>query len=292
MLPTILGRSPDPEKSLGQALLRGRYMAAAAHMERAGIPIDVVALNRLRTSWEGTKRRLIDEIDQDYGVFEDGSFRQARFEEYLIQTGTPWPRHPSGKLDLKDDTFREMARAYPEIAPLRELRHALSQLRLNELAVGPDGRNRTLLSAFSARTGRNQPSNKRFIFGPSVWLRGLIKPPPGMGLAYVDYSSQEVGIAAALSGDPEMIAAYETGDVYMAFAKQAKLAPPEATRETHGAVREQCKAIVLAINYGMGPDSIAARIGQLPLVAHDDIWECNFKRLHSDLRVGGMRTAF
>jgi hypothetical protein len=57
--------------------------------------------------------------------------------------------------------------------------------------------NRTLLSAFRARSGRNAPSNSKFIFGPSVWLRGLIKPAPGYALAYVDWQQQEFGIAAA-----------------------------------------------------------------------------------------------
>ena len=98
-----------------------------------------------------------------------------------------------------------MARAYPIVAPLRELRYALSQMRLSDLAVGRDGRNRTLLSAFRARTGRNQPSNTKFIFGPSVWLRGLIQPPPGYGIAYIDWAQQEFGIAAALSRDPLMM---------------------------------------------------------------------------------------
>ena len=67
-----------------------------------------------------------------------------------------------------------MGRSYPQIASIRELRVSLSQLRLRDLAVGRDGRNRCLLSAFSSRTGRNQPSNSRYIFGPAVWIRGLI----------------------------------------------------------------------------------------------------------------------
>src|SRR5665647_1021464 len=33
----------------------------------------------------------------------------------------------------------------------------------------------------------------------SAWLRGLIQPPPGCGIAYIDWSQQEFGIAAALS---------------------------------------------------------------------------------------------
>ena len=62
---------------------------------------------------------------------------------------------------MTDDTFRQMARGFPEVAPLRELRYALSQMRLSELAVGQDGRNRCLISPFRARTGRNQPSNSK-----------------------------------------------------------------------------------------------------------------------------------
>lgn len=164
----------------------------------------------------------------------------------------PGERPDSGALDLKDATFRDMARAHPQIAPLHELRHSLSQLRLNELAVGSDSRSRCLLSPFRSKTGRNQPSNTRFIFGPSTWLRGLIRPSPGCGLAYVDFASQEIGIAAALSRDPALMAAYVSGDVYLSFAKQAGLAPPNATKASHGAVRDACKALVLGIGYGMG----------------------------------------
>jgi hypothetical protein len=40
-------------------------------------------------------------------------------------------------------------------------------------------------------TKRNQPSNTRLIFGPSVWLRGLIKPPPDHSLAYTDWAGLE-----------------------------------------------------------------------------------------------------
>ncbi len=94
-------------------------------------------------------------------------------------------------------------------------------MRLADLAVGADGRNRCLLSPFQSRTGRNQPSNSRFIFGPSAWLRSLIKPDDGRAVAYIDWSQQEFGIAAAFSGDANMLVAYRSGDPYLAFAKQA-----------------------------------------------------------------------
>jgi hypothetical protein len=264
LLPVML-----PHIDLPRALLRGRYMAAAARMERHGVPIDTATLERLRRHWLDIQDQLIADIDSDYAVYDGRTFKSDRFADYLARHGIPWPRHESGRVDLSDDTFREMARAYPIIVPLRELRAALSEMRLSDLAVGKDGRNRTILSVFRARTGRNQPSNTKSIFGPSVWLRGLIKPPPGYGIAYIDWKQQEFGIAAALSGDPFMMEAYLSGDPYLAFAKQAGAAPAEATKASHQAVREQFKACVLAVQYGMGADALAQRIGQPPIRARE-----------------------
>jgi len=251
-----------PSLDLPRALLRGRYMKAAATIEHNGIPIDTRRLENLRGQWGAIQDQLIAQIDGAYGIYEGRRFRAVRFAEYLVANNIPWPQLPSGALDLKDNTFRDMAHAYPQLAPLRELRVALSQMRLTELAVGNDGRNRCLLSAFRARTGRNQPSNSRFIFGPSVWLRGLIQPKAGHGIAYVDWSQQEFGIAAALSGDPLMQEAYRSGDPYLAFAKQAGAVPEDATKQSHKVERDQFKACVLAVQYGMGAESLAQRINQ------------------------------
>jgi hypothetical protein len=197
------------------------------------------------------------------------SFSSTRFAAWLSQAGIPWPRLPSGALDLSDDAFRQMARQYPAVAPLRELRHSLSQLRLNELAVGSDGRNRCLLSAFASRTSRNQPSNSKFIFGPSVWLRGLIQPGAGRAVAYLDWGQQEFGIAAALSGDTAMMAAYTSGDPYLAFAKQAGAVPPDATKTSHKVERERFKVCALAVQYGMGDKSLAEALGQPEICARN-----------------------
>ena len=52
----------------------------------------------------------------------------------------------------------------------------------------------------------------------------------GVWLAYIDFASQEIGIAAALSGDERMAEGYWAGDPYMAFAKAAKLFLPTLPR--------------------------------------------------------------
>ena len=264
LLPAML-----PRIDLPRALLRGRSMAAAAAVEWAGVPVDVTTLRLLREHWTDIQSDLIVAIDAGYNVFEGRVFKSDRWARFLTDRGIPWPALESGRLDLSDDTFRQMARAYPVVAPMRELRSALSELRLNDLAVGSDGRNRTILSAFRARTGRNQPSNSKFIFGPSVWLRSLIAPPPGHGVAYVDWSQQEFGIAAVLSGDNAMQAAYLSGDPYLAFAKQAGAIPPDGTKQTHGSIRELFKTCALGVQYGMEAEALALRIGQPPCVGRD-----------------------
>ena len=278
LLPVML-----PRLDVKRALVRGRYMAAVAKMEWLGVPIDAPTLKLLRDSWESIQDRLIARIDRRYGVFDGRTFKKNRWAAWLAQNNIAWPRLESGSLALDEQTFKEMARAYPAVAPIKELRISLSQLRLHELSVGADSRNRCLLSAFASKTGRNQPSTSKFIFGPAAWLRSLIKPTEGMAIAYVDYEQQEFAIAAALSGDAAMQNAYLTGDPYLEFAKQAGAVPPEATKETHKGERERFKVCALAVQYGMGAESLAMKLGDCTargrelLRLHRETYPCYWK---------------
>ena len=270
LLPMML-----PQIDLPCALLRGRFMAAVAAMEWNGVPIDVATLEAFRKTWDRVRSRLVREMNRDYGVFVPAGvtswrFSVAKFAEYLARVGIPWPRSASGALALDDDTFRQQSKIHPELAPLKELRHSLGEIRMFDgLAVGGDGRNRCWLSPFRSVTGRNQPSNAKFIFGPSCWLRSLIQPEPGRAVAYVDWGQQEFGIAAALSGDRGMIQAYWSGDPYLAFAKQVSAVPTDATKTSHRQEREQFKVCALAVQYGMGAESLACALGQPPAMARE-----------------------
>lgn len=245
-----------------RALFQSQYAVAAAHMESTGIPIDCETLNAINERWGEIQASLISIFDQDFHVFEGSTFKSKFFENYLIKQNISWPRLPTGRPDLKEDTFKDMCRTYPQLFPLRELRSTLSKIHKSELSVGGDGRNRCLLSIFQSKTGRNQPSTGKYIFGRPAWMRGLIIPRPGFGLAYIDWSQQEFGVAAALSGDQKMMAAYNSGDPYLEFAKQAGAAPSNATKSSHKIIRDQFKATVLAVQYGMGEESLAYRLNQ------------------------------
>jgi DNA polymerase family A len=264
-----LYRAMAPVIDWPRALLRGRYMAAVARMERTGVPIDVPTLTAIRGNWKELKLGLISGIDQDFGVYDGTTFKQDRFNAYCTREKIRWPKLPSGKPRLDSDTFRDMAKVYPQIHPLHELRVTLGEMRLNSLEVGHDGRNRCLLSAFRTKTGRNAPSNTKFVFGPARWLRHLIKPPEGYGLAYLDWSAQELALSAVLSGDEALIDAYASGDPYLTFAVAAGLAPPDATKDSHETIRDRCKTVCLGTIYGMEAPTMAARMGISPAEAQE-----------------------
>jgi DNA polymerase I len=246
-------------RSLPHAMMRAKFMWAVAQQERRGIPVDLPLLTRLREQWDGMQGELVREMDAPFRVYEfdeDGKphWRRHLFVDYVKRNRMSWPSYPDGTLDERDKTFREMEGRYPQISSLRELRYSISKLRLNDLSVGSDSRNRTLLGPYGSKTGRNQPSNSRYIFGPAKWIRFLITPSPGRALIHRDYKQQEVRIAAVVSGDVALLEACESGDVYLGIAEQLGFAPSEA-------VRDMFKTVVLGIQYGLGARTLASRIG-------------------------------
>lgn len=285
-----------------RALFRGMYQESLTKMEHRGIPIDTTTLNRLKQHWQGIQARLVREVDAEYGVYDGLTFKTAEFERYLSEKDIPWPRTETGRLSLSDDVFKDMTKTYPFLQPLKDLRHMLGAMKLNALAVGKDGRNRTMLSPFRSKTGRNQPSSAKYIFGPAVWLRSLIQPEPGMALIYLDYAQQEFAVAGYLSGDAAMQQAYRSGDPYLAFAKMAGAAPPEATKASHKAVRDLYKICALAVQFGMGAESLARQMNRPPAYAAEILrqhrrvfrtyWEWSDRVLTDALLSRQMSTSF
>jgi DNA polymerase family A len=256
-----------PSLDLPHALLRGRYMHAVAWMEHVGIPFDMELWAHLRARWNDIKGKLIAEVDAAYHVYENGSFSTRKFIDYLGRNEIPWPVLKGGEPELTDEVFEERAQAYPQLLELRYLRDALDKMRKLSFPVGRDGFNRAWLAPFWTVTGRNQPSPAQFLFGAASWLRGLAKAPPGYGIAYLDWVQQEFATAGALSDDPDMKTAYQSGDSYLWFAKEAGDIPPDATKESHELEREQYKQCTLGTQYEIGDGSLATRIHQSPKAA-------------------------
>jgi hypothetical protein len=249
-----------PHIDAPRALLRARYMKAAAQIECTGVPMDRPTYRRVAQHGPALVDALTAQVDRSFGVFRDGSFSQDLFLHYCNDHNIPWPRLQSGAPDLKDETFKLFAGTYPQLEPLRQLRKARGKLRNVCLQVGSDGRNRCLLSAFSSLTGRNQPSSNKFVFGTDAWLRHLVKPIEGTAISYIDFGQEEFAIAAALSGDERMWDAYQSGDPYLTFAKQAGAVPPDGTKASHPHERHLFKECCLGVQYGMGEQLLALKL--------------------------------
>jgi DNA polymerase I len=253
LLPNLL-----PQIDLDTTLHWSEFAAVSAAMEHRGVPIDMEIFLQLqdKRAWTFVRDALVPKTDAQFGVYVQGKdgdwhFSIAQFEGCLARFGIDWPRHENGKLDLRRKTFDSVAKTWPVIEPLRQLRHARDKMRAIKLAVGADGRNRTVLWPFQAKTSRTQPKASRWIFSPAVWLRSLIKPGPGHAMGYVDWSSMEFQIAATLAECKPMLDLYATGSPYIEFAKRFDEAPSSATKKTHEKVHERYKIGCLGAQYGM-----------------------------------------
>jgi DNA polymerase I len=269
------------------ALLRGRYTIAVSQMELRGIPVNVGLYRRIQRCWPEIKTRLIEETNAVFNVFDSGVFKQNLFAQYLAREGIPWPSTDTGRLKNDDVTWKTMVTRFPQLQALMECFKVTKGMRLFEFPVGMDGRNRTLISQFGSLTSRNQPSSSRFIFGASRWVRHLIQPREGMSLAYVDWKSQEFGIAAALSGDDAALSVYEADDPYTQFGIDTGWLPPGATKQSRPVERQQLKIFMLAVQYGARETTIAHQLRADINVASDLMrrYKTRFKRLVSWLGI-------
>jgi DNA polymerase I len=258
---------------LPRALHRGRYMMAVARQEWVGLPIDVACMTQFAENWAALQRHFIAR-DDTLGLYEDLSFREQRLWDLIAARHWDWPRTGHGRPELKIRTLAQQARRYPELKPLVRLRNNIAELRLSKLAntVGADGFSRCPMLPFWTRTSRCQPSARDKVFLPSLpgWLHGVLRPPPGFALVELDWSGEENGIMAGLSGDPGMIADYLSGDPHWAFGVRAGLVAADAIKADYKELRNKVmKPVNHGQNYGMTPYGIAAKTGRSLLWARE-----------------------
>jgi hypothetical protein len=313
LLPCILA---EPEFDLGVALYHGEFVAVSALMEYHGVPIGPMAVFKSLTdkqTWSAIRDAMVPAIDAKYDVYVRGAegdwhFNMERFHFYLEREGiTDWPLLATNKLDMRRKTFEEMSKGRPQLEELRQLRFARDKMRRVRLTVGQDERNRTILWPFKAKTSRTQPKASQWIFSPAVWLRSLIRPEPGQALAYIDYSSMEFLIAASLSDGHccpmnNMLEMYKTGDPYWSFAKRVGAVPSEAAKKSYVDVRNKYKNMLLAVQYGMGTEALATRLGVSSIEAHQMLsqhkelfaqyWRWSDDWVQAALQSGVMRTVY
>lgn len=273
---------------------RGRYAAHTAWMETRGYPINIKATK----NFSKQVGNIIYDVQREInGLFPDikafrwnkreqrFSVNEAMLREWIAENNDEkrWQKTDGGKkkqpklsLALEAwEKFYQFKHDYPtdnfgaQMVRYLKLKQSLYGFSVrNESSskknfwdsVGPDDRVRPYMNIYGAQSSRSQPGATGFMFLKPAWMRALVQPAPGKFMAGIDYGSQEFFIAALRSDDQNMIDAYLSGDVYLAFAKLSGQAPKNATKESHKFIRDLCKATVLGISYLMTKYGLAIKL--------------------------------
>jgi hypothetical protein len=241
------------------------------------MPIDMVLWNLVQENKAAVIGELLRRFDPSHGDAEpiytpDGEWNYRRFEQWLLRAGiSAWPRLDSGRLDVDGDAFRLMYHA-PGIKGLHALRDSLGIITKAKLPIGRDGRNRPSLFPFGTATGRN--AHAKSLYNTHASMRSFMVFPADSIGAYLDWRTQEVGVAAALSGDHQLIEDYSAGDIYHALARLCGITRepnPIKWKKDNPEQRNRMKPLQLGINYGMGVASLARGLDRHLLIASEII---------------------
>jgi DNA polymerase I-like protein with 3'-5' exonuclease and polymerase domains len=248
-----------PHIDLLRAPIRGAFMMEIERVRWRGIPIDIDTYRRMERRAPAAAAGIRAGLNRKLGaeVYFGDVFKRMTMFQTMLRNGIPIPVDAkTGKWSCATRLIKTMVETHPILGEYYEDKRMIDALKSLKLEIGSDGRNRSWFNPLGTKTGRNNPSTNRSLFGLPHTMRSLMKPGPGMAIAQIDYGAQEVGIAAALSGDPALMADYRAGDPYRAFAA-ASLSILNPTKQQ----RQIYKATVLGRIYGLGAASLARNLG-------------------------------
>lgn len=240
----------------------------------------------------GIKRVFIDPEGKEHETLPDGRRGSKSKSEQLAdppELGSPTqmaiilydvlkspvvnPKTPRG---TGADILKELANKVPLCKLLDEKRgyDILINTFIDKMpeVIQKDGRVHARFNTCGTATGRFSSSepNLQNIPSHAKDIRGIFKATKGYSICGSDYSAQEPRSTATLSGDKNMIGAYEEGkDLYaviaskcyhndywdnLEFNEKGVYQPDGANR------RSKAKTILLGITYGMGSTTLAERM--------------------------------
>ena len=185
-----LYRAMLPRIDLLRAPIRGAFMMEIERMRWRGIPIDMPTYRRTERRAPAVVSKMRGELNRKLGaeVYFQNVFKRATMLQVMHRNGIPIPIDPkTGKYSCATRLIKSMIETYPLLKDYYEDKRMIDALKNLKLEIGADGRNRFWLNPFGTKTGRNNPSTNRALFGLPHTMRSFMKPPPGMAIAQVDY---------------------------------------------------------------------------------------------------------
>jgi DNA polymerase-1 len=278
----LLGTDFNKKELLEEMLLRGKYSALTGVRESIGYPIDYKAVLNFSKQVSAILDDCHRDINRQFPDIMPFKYNKPKQSFSWNQIATKlwlqknvdtkaWMKTEKGQLSLSLDAWQKRysySHDYPEgNFPAQMIRFLKLKQSLNGFmpggkknfwdAVGPDQRVRPYMNHYGSQTSRSQPGSTSYLLLKPAWQRAMLLPKKGKAITSIDYGSEEYFISALWYNDRNMIDSYLSGDVYLAFAKEAAIVPKNATKESHKYERDLCKRTVLAISYLMSKYGLA-----------------------------------
>lgn len=232
-----LWRELQDQLTPGQQLVFHEVVMPATHaltqMEEWGLPIDRDMLNLLQAHIEleldPVKQRLQSYAPLLGGEFNPGS--RPQLIKVLEAVGlSPKGKTKTGGISTDDKSLEPLRTKHPIVDDILEWRHLTKMLSTYvegvRNSICPDGKIHATALLDGTETGRlsyqrpNLQNWPRASTTEGKMLRDCVAAPPGWVLVEIDQSQVEIRVAAALSGDPDMLEIINSGkDFHSATAE-------------------------------------------------------------------------
>lgn len=247
-----------------------------ADMEREGFMLDKQALvnfgDSLNVDIEAIKAEIWKLAGEEFNINSPKQLGEILFDKLMLPSGkktkTGWSTNADVLEKLKGKhPIIEMILDYRMLTKLKST-YADGLLKL----VGKDGRIRTNFQMTVTATGRlssTEPNLQNIPIRKELGgrIREMFIAAPGKTLVDADYSQIELRLLAHISGDENMISAFNSGeDIHSVTASQVFNIPLDEVSKLQ---RSRAKAVNFGIVYGISSWSLAQDIGVLPSEAKE-----------------------
>ncbi|HSQ63652.1 MAG TPA: DNA polymerase I [Polyangiaceae bacterium] len=241
-----------------------------AHMELAGVLVDVACLERIGKRVEqelgAIEGRTKEAAGRDFAIRSRDQLEQILFDELKLPV---LKRTPKGGRSTDAEVLEELAEKHPLPKLLLEFRE-MDKLKGTYIDALPryvnpkTGRIHTRFTQTVAATGRLASSDPNLQNIPirselGQEIRSAFVAPPGCVLVSADYSQIELRVLAHLSQDAMLVEAYRKADDVHTLTASVVFGVDRAEVTTD--MRRQAKTINFGVIYGMGDSALGRQLG-------------------------------
>lgn len=246
-------------------------MKVLADMEREGIALDVNWLLQeskdLEQDLKNIEQKIFTFTENEFNLNSPKQLGEVLFDQLKLDPKAK--KTKTGQYATSEDVLQKLTHTHPIIPLILEYR-TYQKLKSTYVDALPtqiskiDGRVHTSFSQTTAATGRLASLNPNLQNIPirterGQQIRGAFRAKKGKKIISADYSQIELRLIAEISGEKNMIEAFQKGeDIHASTAAKLFKIPIDEVNKTQ---RSQAKTVNFGIIYGQGAFALAEQTG-------------------------------